>query len=182
MCWDLQKYCKNSHWWVHDLTQVAFRVVLVSIWHDQCVKIKLIEVLFAVCTHTSPPQELCCHVRKKAAAEASARNRKWVCVTHPGRGSADCERQRLCVNVLAAVQPLPSSFPKNSRAEGLVNGPAVSQSVIHPVKSLFVERSEGGSLIVLKGLLILTHFYLLFLWHNWLCLDAAECRFKSGRI
>lgn len=37
-----------------------------------------------------PPQGLCCHVRENGATEASHRNRKWVCVTHPRRGSAEC--------------------------------------------------------------------------------------------
>lgn len=42
-------------------------------------------------TWTSPPPRgLCCHVRKNGATEASHRNRKWVCVTHPRRGSAEC--------------------------------------------------------------------------------------------
>lgn len=67
-------------------------------------------------THTNthkPTQVLCCHVRKKAAAEAFSRNRKCVCVTHPRRGSADCEQQPLCMKGLAAAQPLrPSSFPE----------------------------------------------------------------------
>lgn len=68
--------------------------------------------MIAIYMHTPLPQELCCHVRKKAAAEASGRNRKWVCVTHTRRGSADCEQQPLCMNVLAAVQRLLFLFSK----------------------------------------------------------------------
>lgn len=68
--------------------------------------------MIAVYMHTPLPQVLCCHVRKKAAAEASARNRKWGCVTHTRRGSADCEQQLLCMNMLASVQHVLHLFAK----------------------------------------------------------------------
>lgn len=68
--------------------------------------------MIVICMRTPLPQELCCHVRKKAATEASGRNRKQICVTHARRGSADCERQPLCMNVLVAVQRLPFMFTK----------------------------------------------------------------------